>query len=85
MTVLVQNSALIICCIIVYVVIEYKTDIARIVPNEGLLRMCYAFIIIIAITANLTNMARNTAIERDWIVEICDKDADMLASKLSRS
>ncbi|XP_060598850.1 solute carrier family 40 member 1-like isoform X2 [Ruditapes philippinarum] len=79
-TVLVQNSALIVCCIIVYVVIEYKTDIAEVLPNEGLLRMCYALIIIIAILSNLTNMARKTAIERDWIVEICDKDPDMLAS-----
>jgi hypothetical protein len=65
----------------VYVVIEYKTDIAEVLPNEGLLRMCYALIIIIAILSNLTNMARKTAIERDWIVEICDKDPDMLASK----
>ncbi|XP_053374081.1 solute carrier family 40 member 1-like [Mercenaria mercenaria] len=79
-TVLVQNSALIVCCLIVYVVIEYKTDVASVLPNEGLLRMCYALIIIIAILSNLTNMARKTAIERDWVVEICDKDKDMLAT-----
>lgn len=79
---LVQNSALILCCILIYVVIEFKNDIAGVLPNEGLLRMCYALIIIIAILSNLTNMARTTAIERDWIVEICNKDTDMLASKM---
>lgn len=79
-TVLVQNISLIVCCVIIYLVLEYKEAIAQALPNEGLLRMCYAFIILIAILSNLTNMARTTAIERDWIVEICDKDKNMLAT-----
>ncbi|KAL4222354.1 hypothetical protein ACF0H5_018393 [Mactra antiquata] len=79
-SVLVQNSALIVCCIILYLVMEFKAFIASLAPNEGLLKTCYAFIIIIAILSNLTNMARKTAIERDWIVEICGQDRDMLAN-----
>ena len=82
-TVLVNNSALILCSLLVFVVIEFKPYITSFWPNEALLKVCNAGIITIAIVANLTNMARKTAIERDWIVEICGKDKDMLASEYS--
>lgn len=55
--------------------------LAEVLPNESLLTVFYAIIIVVAITSNLTNMARKTAIERDWIVEICDGDKDMLAGR----
>lgn len=50
-------------------------------PNESLLKVFYAIIIVVAIGSNLTNMARTTAIERDWIVEICNGDKDKLAGE----
>lgn len=79
-SVLVQNLAVILCCLVIYVVLEYKTSI---VDNHGnsLLLAIYAVIIVIALTSNLVNMARTTAIERDWIVEMCNGDKDMLAGK----
>ena len=80
-SVLVQNCALISCSILIYLVLTYKAEISAVWANEALLRLCYVFIVVIAIVSNLTNMARNTAIERDWIVEICNKDKNMLASK----
>ena len=80
-SVLVQNIALIACSVLIYLVMSYKAEISALLPGEALLRMCYVSIVVIAIVSNLTNMARTTAIERDWIVEICDKDKDMLASK----
>ncbi|WAR28210.1 S40A1-like protein [Mya arenaria] len=69
-SVLFQNSALIFCCLLIYTVIEFKAQISTVLPQEGLLYFMYALIILIAIAANLTSMARQTAIERDWIVEI---------------
>ena len=80
-SVLVQNSALIACSVLIFLVLTYKTEISALLPGEALLRLCYVFIVLIAIVSNLTNMARTTAIERDWIVEICNRDKDMLASK----
>ncbi|XP_052783314.1 solute carrier family 40 member 1-like isoform X2 [Mya arenaria] len=78
-SVLFQNSALIFCCLLIYTVIEFKAQISTVLPQEGLLYFMYALIILIAIAANLTSMARQTAIERDWIVEICNRDKDLLA------
>lgn len=80
-SVLVQNSAVILCCLVIYVVLEYKEQIAA--HGNSLLFFTYAVIIVIALTSNLVNMARTTAIERDWIVEICNGDKDMLAGNVN--
>ena len=74
-SVLVHNVAVILCCLAIYVVFEHKSWVTALLPST----VIYAFIIGIAISSNLVNMARKTAIERDWIVEICAGDKDMLA------
>lgn len=41
-------------------------------------------IIVVSILADLSSIARKIAIEKDWVVEICGRDKDMLASKRGR-
>ena len=38
-------------------------------------------IILVSILADLASIARKIAIEKDWVVEICGRDKDMLACK----
>ena len=35
----------------------------------------------VSILADLASIARKIAIEKDWVVEICGRDKDMLACK----
>ncbi|XP_046326040.1 solute carrier family 40 member 1-like [Haliotis rufescens] len=42
--------------------------------------LCYGFIILFAVLGNLAQVARVITIERDWVVEICGGNSDMLAS-----
>ncbi|XP_046573535.1 solute carrier family 40 member 1-like [Haliotis rubra] len=42
--------------------------------------LCYGVIILFAVLGNLAQVARVITIERDWVVEICGGDSDMLAS-----
>lgn len=41
-------------------------------------------IIVVSILADLSSIARKIAIEKDWVVEICGRDKDMLASNRER-
>ena len=79
-SVIFQNSSLIVCCLLIYVAIDFRPNVAALLPGQALLYLLYALIIVIAILANMTNLARATAIERDWVVEICHRDKNTLAS-----
>lgn len=41
-------------------------------------------IIVVSILADLSSIARKIAIEKDWVVEICGRYKDMLASNRER-
>ncbi|XP_052286243.1 solute carrier family 40 member 1-like isoform X2 [Dreissena polymorpha] len=75
-----QNTSVIICAGIIYVVITLKAKIQTTWSNEGLLYLCYAIIILIAIISNLASMATNIAVQKDWVVEICSRDKQVLAT-----
>lgn len=76
----VQNTSVIVCALIVYTVITYKTQIQAIWPDEALLVMCYVAIILVAIFSMLGSMGTSIAVQKDWIVEICGRDTDLLAT-----
>lgn len=78
---MVQNTSVIVCALIIYTVITYKTKIVAVWPNEGLLIVCYVAIILVAIFSMLGSMGTSIAVQKDWIVEICGRDKDLLASK----
>ena len=75
-----QNVFVVICAAGVYAYLWFEWEITE-VYGEWLIRICHAGIIIFGILANLASMARMIAVERDWIVEICGRDKDMLASR----
>ncbi|KAK3603585.1 hypothetical protein CHS0354_017299 [Potamilus streckersoni] len=76
---IIQNMSVILCALVVYVIIWFKPLIQVQWPNESLLWLCYAGIILIAISANLASMASKIAVQKDWIVEICGRDKNRLA------
>ncbi|KAL5007813.1 hypothetical protein ScPMuIL_016619 [Solemya velum] len=80
MSLVIQNLCVIVCAIVVFVVLWYKDEIAVYWDDEKLLVLCFAVIILIAVGANLSSIAYKIAVERDWVVEICGRDKDMLAS-----
>ena len=51
------------------------------IESTGLLKMCFAIIVILTIFSNLCNVGRTLVMERDWIVEICGRKKDRIASK----
>ncbi|KAL3832525.1 hypothetical protein ACJMK2_024160 [Sinanodonta woodiana] len=76
---IIQNTSVILCALVVYVVIWFKPVIQVQWPNETLLWLCYAGIILIAISANLASVASKISVQKDWIVEICGRDKNLLA------
>ncbi|KAL5006947.1 hypothetical protein ScPMuIL_015753 [Solemya velum] len=80
MSLVIQNLCVIVCAIVVFVVLWHKDEIAAYLDDEKFLVLCSAVIILMAVGANLSNVAYEIAVERDWIVEICGRDKDMLAS-----
>lgn len=81
---IVQNTSVIVCAMIVYTVITWKAEILTAWPNEGLLMLCYVAIILVAILSMLGSIGTSIAVQKDWIVEICGQDKDLLASKTFR-
>ncbi|KAL8622387.1 hypothetical protein ACOMHN_041715 [Nucella lapillus] len=77
-----QNVFVVICVAGVYAYLWFEVEItAR--YGEWLMRLCHAGIIILGILSTLASLARMISVERDWIVEICGKDKDMLAKMTS--
>ena len=70
------------CAVCIFFVITYKSEIVVYWPDEGLLILCYAGIIMIAVVSTLASMGTKIAVQKDWIVEICGRDKDALACKL---
>ena len=70
-----------VCVAVVFTVVTLQTTLETIWPEKGALKLCFAVIIILAILSDLSSVARKIAIERDWIVEICGCDRELLACK----
>ncbi|KAL4225216.1 hypothetical protein ACF0H5_015907 [Mactra antiquata] len=77
---IIQNTSVIVCACAVFTVVTLKTEIEAVWPHERLLTLCYIGIILIAILCTLGSMATNIAVQRDWIVEICGRDKNLLAT-----
>lgn len=82
MALIIQNLTVVVCAVVVFLVYFYNAELKDYWPEKRLLLLLHAVIIIIAIVANLSSIARKIAIEKDWLVEICGSDKDLLASKL---
>lgn len=76
-----QNILVAFCAVIVFVVVWYHETLRTLWPDEGALTLFHALIIVVAILGDLASIARSISVERDWIVEICGRDKDLLASK----
>ncbi|XP_060081691.1 solute carrier family 40 member 1-like [Ylistrum balloti] len=82
-TLMIQNLSVCLCSVLVYFVFQYQDEIKEIWPQQGLADLSYAIIIIFSIIGNLASEGRKIAVERDWIVVICGRDKDLLASMTS--
>ena len=74
-----QNVLVVICAAGVYAYIRFEPSVVA-VPGGWSVPLCHAAVILLAVLADLASLARVIAVERDWIVKICDTDTDMLAS-----
>ncbi|XP_060553697.1 solute carrier family 40 member 1-like isoform X2 [Ruditapes philippinarum] len=77
---IVQNLSIAMCSVVVYFVIIYRTDIEEQWPDKSLLTLCFGVIILISTIAQLASSANTIAVEKDWIVEICGSNTDLLAT-----
>ncbi|KAA8588355.1 hypothetical protein FQN60_001549 [Etheostoma spectabile] len=66
---LVQNSCVIVCGILLMVVFQFKEQ----------LTLCYILVISIANVANLASTATAITIQRDWVVVVAGQDSSKLA------
>ncbi|XP_063285524.1 solute carrier family 40 member 1-like [Pelobates fuscus] len=74
---IVQNTSVTICGIILMVIFMYKAELTA--QNNWILTLCYALVIIIASIANLGSTATGITIERDWVVVVAGGDKCALA------
>ena len=86
-TLVLQNLLIIICAILFYFFIVYYEAL-----NAGtwfeffpfpFKYVAYGLIITMTTVENLASIACTIAVERDWIVEISDRDEERLASEFS--
>ncbi|CAL8387673.1 solute carrier family 40 member 1 [Gadus morhua] len=75
---LVQNSCVILCGIVLMVIFQYKDQLAS-MYNGWLLTACYIMVISIANIANLASTATAITIQRDWVVVVAGQDSSTLA------
>ncbi|XP_028924929.1 solute carrier family 40 member 1 [Ornithorhynchus anatinus] len=75
---IVQNTSVIVCGIILMVVFLFKTQLLS-MYHGWVLTACYILIISIANVANLASTATNITIQRDWIVVVAGEDRSRLA------
>ncbi|XP_056093695.1 solute carrier family 40 member 1 [Rhinichthys klamathensis goyatoka] len=74
----VQNSAVILCGILLMVVFQYKEQLSN-MYDGWLLTSCYIMVISIANIANLASTAMSITIQRDWVVVVAGDDRSNLA------
>ncbi|XP_023670614.1 solute carrier family 40 member 1 [Paramormyrops kingsleyae] len=75
---IVQNSSVILCGILLMVVFQFKEDLRQ-MYHGWLLTMCYIMVITIANIANLASTAMSITIQRDWVVVVAGEDRSRLA------
>ncbi|XP_069554873.1 solute carrier family 40 member 1 [Brachyistius frenatus] len=75
---LVQNSCVIVCGILLMVVFQFKEQLAE-RYNGWVLTTCYILVISIANIANLASTATSITIQRDWVVVVAGQDSSKLA------
>lgn len=78
-----QNVLVAICSGVVFAVVFFEEVLRGVWTNEVAWKVSHAVIIIVAILADLASISRKIAVERDWVVEICGRDKDLLACKNS--
>ncbi|KAJ8282657.1 hypothetical protein COCON_G00051760 [Conger conger] len=74
----VQNSAVILCGVLLMVVFQFKVTLEGLY-NGWLLTSCYVMVITIANIANLASTATSITIQRDWVVVVAGQDRSKLA------
>ncbi|CAL1527364.1 unnamed protein product [Lymnaea stagnalis] len=78
---LLQNLFVVICAVVIYLFLMFTQDILAI--GEWTRYAFYALVILLCVLSRLTSMARQIAVEKDWIVQMCGKDTDLLATMTS--
>ncbi|XP_059177687.1 solute carrier family 40 member 1-like [Physella acuta] len=73
-----QNVLIILSAAVIYCFLMFKEELLDI--GEWTRYVAYALIIVLASAANLATIANTIAVEKDWIVEICNKDEEKLAT-----
>ncbi|XP_059174595.1 solute carrier family 40 member 1-like isoform X2 [Physella acuta] len=73
-----QNLFVVICAIVVYIFLVYTDSILA--YGAWTRYTIYSLIILLCVLSRLTSMARRIAVEKDWVVEMCGKDSDRLAT-----
>ncbi|XP_026152120.1 solute carrier family 40 member 1 [Mastacembelus armatus] len=75
---LVQNSCVILCGILLMLVFQFKEQLVELY-NGWILTTCYILVITIANIANLASTATSITIQRDWVVVVAGQDSSKLA------
>ncbi|XP_019955229.1 solute carrier family 40 member 1 [Paralichthys olivaceus] len=75
---LVQNSCVILCGILLMVVFQFKEQLMNLYSG-WILTICYILVITIANIANLASTATSITIQRDWVVVVAGQDSSNLA------
>ncbi|XP_056290897.1 solute carrier family 40 member 1 [Pseudoliparis swirei] len=75
---LVQNSCVILCGILLMVIFQFKEQLVELY-NGWILTTCYILVITIANIANLASTATAISIQRDWVVVVAGRDSSSLA------
>lgn len=75
---LVQNSCVIVCGVLLMVVFQFKEQLVELY-NGWILTTCYILVITIANIANLASTATSITIQRDWVVVVAGQDSSKLA------
>ncbi|KAK3109153.1 hypothetical protein FSP39_024150 [Pinctada imbricata] len=79
-TLIVRKVSLCLCACLICIVHWFKNDISAAGSDNVLLYISYFGIIVIGVISNLANIARRIAVERDWVVEICERKKNRLAA-----
>ncbi|XP_035824645.1 solute carrier family 40 member 1 [Aplysia californica] len=73
-----QNALVVTCAAVIYCYLMFEDDLLE--HGDWVEYVAYALIIIFSSAANLASIANTIAVERDWIVEICGRNEDKLAT-----
>ncbi|KAK3108330.1 hypothetical protein FSP39_005685, partial [Pinctada imbricata] len=75
-----QKLTVFISASIICILFWLRDEIANVWQHKAMLQLGHALVITTAVLTNLASMTKKIAMERDWIVEICSKQKDSLAS-----